>query len=265
MAKYLISSSNKAIRKGEFVTSSDGEFIIDTENLDKNIHKQNLVDVAEAHGFKINPKAKQAELLTELAEQLSTLKLPEQNEMTDTQKVEQIVKAGFEAGKTEEQMMVEIVNAGVSFKSAIKLYKAATESLGLATSAKERSEKAAAIIKEVTAGVEPKDVTAELISTLVTRIATEVKDEDEKHAMVYVRKYAKEHNIELPKAEKAAGRASGVSGLRAEAHEWMKANPTASEKELAAFITSKGKEPKKLRSYFVTFAFAKEFHAHLAK
>lgn len=238
MAKYLIGNNFKALRTGEFVQASheDGEFIYDTDqNETDQLAVATLIEVAEANGLKISSKAKKADVIEQLSAHLSTLKLPEVNKMTDTQIVEKVIEAGVAAGKSDDDMLLEIVNEGVSFKSATKLFKSVMEEKGYRVNAKERAEKIEAILK----GEDFAPETADEVKEMVDRIVSEVPDTSDKQALAAIRKYAKANEIELPKVKKGGGSGgAGTSGINKKVGEFLLENRDADEAAVQEFIKS---------------------------
>lgn len=244
--KALISNTMKAIRSGEFVQANhdSDEFIFDSELPAEEQHaKATLIEVAKSNGLVISSKAKAADIVEQLAAHLETLKLPKVDKMTDTQKVEQAIDAGIAAGKTDDDILVDIINDGVSFKNAGKLFKAVMEAKGLRVSAKDRAEQAAAILTGADFGAadengESAEVTAELVAEMVAKITGEIDNTSDKQAMAAIRKYAKEMKFELPKAPKGgAGRVSG-GGILVKMTDWMLNNREADAKLIEAQIRS---------------------------
>jgi len=209
--KYIINPSFKAIFKGKFSAAStdDGEFEYNSDGAADDFPAlATLIEIGKANGLKISSKAKKADAIEQLNAHLETLEINEVNEMTDTQKVEEIIEAGLEAGQTDDEMLVEIVNQGVSFKSAGKLFKSVMETKGYRITAKERGEKINDILTGSDFGGE--EVTAETIQEAVKRITGEVADTSEKQALNSIRKFAKANEIDLPKVKKGGG--GGNSG-----------------------------------------------------
>lgn len=234
--KYLISDSFVALRKGNFVQASEGngEFVYESANADEHA-LATIIEIAQANGLKISSKAKKAEAIEQLNAHLETIKLPEVNKMTETQIVEEVIEAGLAAEQSDDEMLVEIVNRGVSFKSAGKLFKSVMESKGLRISAKERAEKAAQILAGEDFGAE--EVTEDDIANAVSLITSGIADTSEKQALIAVRKYAKEKGIELPKVSKSgAGRSAGTGGLLKQISEFMLGNRDCDEAAIEAHI-----------------------------
>lgn len=233
--KYIINNSFKVIFKGEFSAASevDGEFTYITGQADEHA-LATILEIASANGLKISSKAKKAEAIEQLNAHLETLSINEVNKMTDTQIVEEVIEAGMEAGHDDDTMLIEVVNRGVSFKSAGKLFKSVMETKGYRVSAKERAEKAAEIIAGSDFGVE--EVTAEDVQALTTRICDEVADTTEKQANAAIRKFAKEKGIELPKKAKGSGRGTGTGGLIKKVGEFMLENRDCDEAAISEFI-----------------------------
>lgn len=238
MSKYLINSDYVAVRRGDFVEASEtaAEFILDTGNND--LHISVMIEIAEANGLKIDPELKTSAYADTLEIKLYQLDIPEVNKMTDTQNVDTIVKAGFEAGKTDEDMIIELLESGVKFKEAGKLFKAACERLGLRKSAKNRKEEVFSILDEAEFAPENSDQ----LTQMVEYIAGNVDDTSEKQALAAIKSWAKVNEVELPKAARAARAAkstvtvAGATGARAQIFNWMIGNKGFASEELSAFI-----------------------------
>lgn len=216
---YLFKNNLKAYRKGQFVEANEsaGEFIYD--DIEDGVNTATLHGIAEANNIKLPSKGKKADLVEALAVGLSTLDIPEVNEMTDSQKVREIVEAGHKADKSDDAMLVEIVNAGVSFKSAAKLFKSTMEELGYRVTSKDRAESC----RKVLADADFKPETYDDVNKMAEKIANDVADTSEKQAVAAIRKYCKEMEITIPKAPKKAKSATG--GYKAKAYAWMVENP----------------------------------------
>lgn len=230
--KILINGDFKAIRKGEFVEASeaDGEFIV-CEGNEMNLTIAQLNEIASANGITLQHK-KKAEAATELCDALSNLKIPTVNEETTTQKVRRIVEAGHAAGTSEDEMLIEIVQAGVKFSAAVKELKNALQELGLATSPKERFEKAKVVLSEA----KFKPETWEDVTNMAEELVKSIPDTNEKQAVGAIRKYCKSIEVEMPKAPKKAAGAGAPVGFRGKLLDWIGSNPTSDEKALTAFV-----------------------------
>lgn len=258
MAKYLIRSDFKATRKGEFVTANEsaGEFVYETGN-GSNLTSGQIFEIADANKLSIPKSLKKGDAIAKLDELLETLKLDEVNKMTDTAMVEKICEAGVAAGKTDDEILIEIVTSGVKFGVAGKLFRQVMEAKGFRVSNSERSKKAEELLGDVELATS--DDVAEAIETLTQNIP----DTNEKQALVILRRFAKAKEIELPKVAK---REKGhVSGFRGVAYRWMIENPAASNKDLTAFIESHGKGESVVKRMCQTFDFAKRYAAAAAK
>lgn len=222
--KYLINNSFKAIRTGEFVQADEsaGEFVLDT--IEDGHTNACLLEVCKANKISVHAKATKAELITALEDGLSGLNLPEQNKMTDTQVVENVIEEGVANDRTDDEMLVAIVNEGISFKSAGRLFKQIMEEKGYRVSAAERAEEASKILADADFKPESYSDVAEMIA----KITQSVNDTTDKQALVAIRKYAKENGIDMPKKSAGAGRASG-GGLLEGIANWMLANRDADE------------------------------------
>lgn len=229
MSKYLIGGNFKALRSGEFVEASEGseEFIFDSSNTEEHT-AATIVEIAKANGLTLPGKTNKKDAIVLLAKHLDSLKLPEVNKMTDTQTVEKIIAEGVANGKTDDDMLIEIIGAGVSFKAAGKLFKTIMEDKGYRVSAKVRAEKANKILVDSDFGGAG-DVTAELVAATIAQIVADIPDTSEKQALVAIRKYAKEKEIAMPKSSKGKG---GGGSILDKACDWLKSNLSATEDEI---------------------------------
>ena len=244
---YVINNSFKAIFRGKFATVSevDGEFFYHTGNSHKSDHTlATIVEIAKANGLNVSTRASKNDAFEQLNAHLKTLPIDEVNSMTDTQIVEEIVEAGVAKGKTDDQMLAAIVNRGVSFRTAGKLFKSVLESKGYRITAKERAEAIGKILDGV---LVPKDgdkkATLGNVQVVVDRIvgkgdiAGEVADTTDKQAFAVIRKYAKDNEIELPKGKKGGGGSSGSgSGIIKKVSDWMLENRKCTAEEIVAQI-----------------------------
>lgn len=242
--KYLIGSNFKAIRKGAFVEASidDGEFII-TSDLAEKLTVATLKEVAISNKLSVPSKIHHKDLVVSLMEHLKTLKLPKVDKMTETQTVEKIVAEGIEAGLTDDEMKVMIVNEGISFKNAGKLFNSVMESQGHRVSAASVAEAAAKLMAGVEGdeengieGVAPfAPETSDDVQSMIDKITSEVKGATEKQAKSAIRKYAKANDITMPKAKSTTSRGGG-GNIQAKVRGWMLENRDCTVELIAAKI-----------------------------
>lgn len=258
MAKYLIRSDFKAIRKGEFVTANAkaGEFVYETGN-PHGLSNAQILEIATANKLSVSKNLKKNEAVAKLDEALETLKLDEVLKMTDTAIVEEVCAAGHAAGKSDDEMLIEIVGRGVKFALAGKLFKQVMEAKGFRVSNKDRAAKAEQLLSGANLD------NAEAVEATVESLVKNLPDTNEKQAKAILRKFAKANEIELPKAEK--GSKKSVGGFRGKLFKWMIANPTADAAALTAFVTDLGKKESVAKRYAEVFDVAKKMAAALAK
>ena len=267
MSKYLIGGNFKALRSGEFVEASEGseEFIFDSSNHEEHT-AATIVEIAKANGLTLPGKTNKKDAIVLLTKHLDSLKLPEVNKMTDTQTVEKIIAEGVANGKTDDDMLIEIIGAGVSFKAAGKLFKTIMEDKGYRVSAKVRAEKANKILVDCDFGGTG-DVTAELVAATIAQIVADVPDTSEKQALVAIRKYAKEKEIAMPKSSNGKGGAGGGSGIQKKVNEFMLSNKDCTAEEITAKIRdikaeiTDGQLKKHVAMAVSTLEFARKFAA----
>lgn len=234
MTKFLFNSEFRAIRKGEFVAADEnhGEFI-STENNELSLTLGQLQEIASSNGIEITA-TKKADVLSELFAQLDNLEIPTMNEKTDSQKVLDIVSAGHEAGKSEDEMLIEIVQAGIKFSNAVKYLKGALQELGLMISPKDRYESA----KEIMEQSQFRPTSYEEVKAMATELTEQLPDTNEKQAVAAIRKYCREIEVEMPKAPKGAGAVKGWAGPMTNVLDWLMQNADATDEQLAEFLVS---------------------------
>ena len=245
--KVLISNNFKALRQGEFVSANAdvGEFIFDSENCE-DMAIATLLEISSGNDLSVK-KAKKSIVVENLTTQLKSLELQEMNEITDSQKVAEIVAAGVEAGSDDEVMLLEIIQAGIKFKVAGKLFAQAMQAGGYRITSKARKEQGRAIL--VDAEFTPESY--EALQAMIEQITDEVDDTTTSQAHAICKAYAKEFEIELPKpAKKASG------GIKSKITSWIVANPTASVEDLLGHIDTLGPFPKEGRAEVLTKRYA---------
>lgn len=248
----LINKSFKAIRTGAFVVASAeaNEAIINTDSCD--LSNTQLAEICTANKIAFSKKATKSELLELIEDGVAKLKLPVQSEKPDSMKVREIVDAAIASGKdNEDQILMEIINAGIKIKFAMKLYKQAMIEGGHLVSSRDRAEGCREIL--VAAGFKPKewDDVQNMIDILVDKVpATETSQ-----AYSQIRKYAKEFDITLPKPEKKIT----TGGFRAKIYAWCVKHPLADEKQFFSWIVEdQDKDEKLAAKYWPIFEFAKQ-------
>jgi len=171
------------------------------------------------------------------------------------QKARKIIEPLARGGKSDEDMIVKLINSGFQAKKSFKLLKTALEDLGVRMSAKDRFEQVSELLlKNDFAPTEYSEV-----RDVCTYLASELDATDEKQAMVAVRKYAKVNNIELPKRPKGAGgpRSAGNSFL-ARKYKWMIENAKESSEAFVGFLQTEGKSQGAINFHVRDFEVAKQ-------
>lgn len=253
--KVLINANFKALRTGDYVKASEkaGEAIIDSND---DISVAVLKEVAGANKIDIKGLKKKDDIHKAVFDGINKMGLPTMSEKTDSDKVKDIVKAGIEAGKNEDQILVEIVNSGVKFSAATRYYKEALKESGMYISSKDRKEQATAILKEMEFAPE----SFQDVQDAVVKIREGVVDTDDKKALSAIRAYCKENEIAMPK--KAKGGAGGNrSSIRTRTMDFVLANPGVTLDELKAHIVENeenGKE-KHAENFWAIVEFARKY------
>lgn len=200
--KTLIGQNFKALRTGKYVKADEaaGEFVFDDKASDENqASVATLLEIAAANKIKAK-KGKKKEVVAILVAGIKKMELPVMSERPVSEVVEEIVKNGIAADQSDDEMLIAIVQAGVKFKQAGKLFNNAMTEGGYRVSAKDRKENIRGHLVE--AEFEPSAYSD--ISEMVTELTKELSDVDLAQALRGIKAYAKEFELELPKPPKKA-------------------------------------------------------------
>lgn len=249
----LINGDFKALRQGQFVSVSEdskecGDFILDTDNCDYSC--ATLLEIASANKFSLKKERKE-DMVSKLETGLQLLNLPEMNKMSDTDKVLEIVTEGFKAELPDDQMLVQIINSGVPYRLAGKMFRVCVENNGFRISGKKRAEAIDKILEdneffpetfaEVEAMCERIAVGVSAVEAKDGNEAVEaieaVSDTTTQQAMKAIKKFLKVKEIEFPKAPKKA-----KGGLRLRFLTFAATHPAATDEELADWFASNTKD-----------------------
>jgi hypothetical protein len=249
----LINKEFKAVRVGQYVTAAEdaGEFIFNSEACD--ISNATLQEIAKKNKIQVNKGATKDELIAALVPGIAALNLPQQNEKPDSLIVKEIVQAGLEKDLEDEDMIVQIIEAGIKYKNAVKLFQNAVIELGARISNKDRKEKAYKILKDE----EFAPTTFEEVSAMAERLAEEIPDTELSKAIGVIKGYCKENEIEYPKPEKGKG---VVGGFKGKFIAFIMNDPDASDEAIKKFVKDNGKEDRAAERLLRTLAFAKKYH-----
>jgi len=195
--KFLINPDNRVMMKGAFIKTSKivDDYIYETEG--KALSIDLMKKIAKENGFKVAGK-KSNDVQKSFNTGLTTLQISEKNEMSTTEKVEAIVKAGMSDEISEDEILIQIVQSGTKFQRAAKLMQIAMVELGFSVSAKDRYTKCKVIMEDD--GFEPEEWPE--VETMVATIVEAVKGTTETQAVSQIRKYCKEFEISFPKRHK---------------------------------------------------------------
>lgn len=226
MTNFAINSSFKAVRQGQYARSSineeHGEFILN-ENSDLTV--ATLREIAKANAIDIHTSRK-SDIISEILTALSERKLPAMDQKPQSETVREIVEAGYEAGKSDDDMLIEIVQAGIKFSAAMRLFRQVQTELGLRITPKDRRE----YVNEIL-GDDFTPETAEDMQDAIDRVGKHDAIGPQQ-ARKAVRQYLKEHEREVPKA---AAQAVTV-GARSKIFDFLVENPHCSEQEFSDFV-----------------------------
>jgi len=149
-----------------------------------------------------------------------------------------VVQPLAKSGKDEGVMITALMPlAGGKAKKALRLMTLALEASGFATSPKERAEEGFKILAKLPAPKTWTDVVA-----LRTKLADELDDTEQGQALGIIKKFAKKHEIELPKKPKSEPGEGGARGFRGVAFTHIVENAGESREEFVKWIEAQDKK-----------------------
>lgn len=255
--KVLINADFKALRTGKFVVANEeaGEFIFNSKDVE-DLSIATLLEIGKANKIKVK-KGKKGDVVDTLVEGIEELELAVVSEKPISLLAEEIVAAGVEAGESDEEMQIKIVQAGAKFKQAGKLFNQAMASGGFRVTAKERK----ANIRTVLVEAEFQPETSEEVSKMVARLEDELNDVNASQANAGIRAYAREFEIEIPKPEKKP-----KGGFKIQVQNHVIENPEITKEEFAEFCEDKVKDvEQKVRTMWPAIEFAQKVGAAMVE
>lgn len=235
--KYLLNHDFKVIRKGTHVEADEsvGEMIFNTEEV-SDFTIGMMEEVANSNKLGKLGSGNKSSIIENLTKALETMtEVAEQNGPTESQIAERIITEGFDAGDSDDEMLVKMVTEGISFKNAMKIFKQTVERLGLRVSTKDVKETVAKLLAELDFNPETYDEVQDILGHI-----REQTQAEEKQANAAIRAYCKANEIALPKKPKVVRMST-----KTKIYNWIVSNPNCDETELAAFITGLGKDGDK--------------------
>lgn len=144
------------------------------------------------------------------------------------------------ADKSEDEVMLSMIEAGATFKNVKSRYNALMVDNGFLDSRAEKQE----IVKKT---MEGRDLTTEEgMDGAVAALVEALKGVTDKSAAASIRQYAKKAEIDVYKKPKGEG--AGRSGITSQFHDWVIAQVPVSDKDVAAWIEANGTENTKRHS-----------------
>ena len=239
--RVLLGQDNKALRIGQFVTASESskETILDTKS-DELPTVNSLYDIADANGLEVAKNLTKPVLIEQLEKGITDMGLDEQNEMTQEQKVDEIVASGNELDQTDDEMLILIVQSGIGFKAASRLFKTAMERGGYRVSIANRKDAVLEILNKAEFMPETRDE----LTDMIEHITKNTNDTNSAQTLKIIKAYAKEAAIELPKAPKLP-----KGGLAQRFDEWFVGNISATDEDIQEWFEKQGKDEKSTQNY----------------
>jgi hypothetical protein len=233
--KVLINANYKALRVGQFVKADEAasEFVFDTEDCEHSV--ATLLEIGAKNKIDVK-KDKKEKVISILENGIIKLELPEMSERPISEVVSEIVAAGVAANKEDDEILIEIVQAGVKFKQAGKLFSQCMADGGYRVTNKERKSS----IREILVSAEFEPSTYEEVTEMLESICNTVNDTSSVQALQGIRAYAKEFELEIPKPSKKA-----KGGFKNIVQDAVVANPDMSQEDFEALCESNKKDVEK--------------------
>ena len=221
---YQLNTKLEVTSKGEAL---EGEFVFDPEA------KHTLKDlkaIAKANGIEHDSKVKLADLATLITDTFSEMELEEYLDLKG------IVVAGIKSGKTDDAIMLELIEAGVPVRDAYGEFKTALMAAGYLLKPAERNAKLAELLEDFA------PETGDDVSDMVNLMMEELPRTTDRQAMGAIRKYAKDNKIDLPKVKR-------LGGWKKKLFDWIASNPSATVDEMTAYVIELGRPETVAKRY----------------
>ena len=147
--------------------------------------------------------------------------------------LEVAIRAAFDAahaaGKEEDDIKLDMIGAGATFKNVTRLFNQFSVDAGLTVSKEEKDQ----ILLDVLNGADLADEAT--FNAKVEELMARLTGSTDKSAAALIRAYAKKNGIEAFKKAKG-GTGEAKIGFAAKFYDWLAANPTSTVAEATAFI-----------------------------
>ena len=147
--------------------------------------------------------------------------------------LEVAIRAAFDAahaaGKEEDDIKLDMIGAGATFKNVTRLFNQFSVDAGLTVSKEEKDQ----ILLDVLNGADLADEAT--FNAKVEELMARLSGSTDKSAAALIRAYAKKNGIEAFKKAKG-GTGEAKTGFAAKFYDWLVANPTSTVEQATAFI-----------------------------
>lgn len=151
--------------------------------------------------------------------------------------IEVAFQDGMEAGKEEDEIMLDMIAAGATFKSVKTIYNKCMVEGGFVNSRAEKTE----IVNETLKGADLS--TEEGFSAAVEALMANLTGVNERSVAGSIRQYAKKNELDVYKKPKGEG--AGRSGITSKFYDFVKENTPLSKEQVATWIEENGTENTK--------------------
>ena len=225
--KYLLDKNLVVTARGADLEGDENNLVYDPDGKSKLVELKAIAKANENERGRIIEIFSLALLVTDAFGEM---------ELEEYLDLKGIVIAGVKANKTDDAIMLELIEAGVPVRNAYGEFRTALMAAGMLLKPKERNAKLAELLEDFA------PETGTDVSDKLRELMDEIPRTTERQAMAAIRKYAKDNKIELPKVKR-------LGGFKKKMFDWMLDNPSASVGELASFVAEKGKPESVAKRY----------------
>lgn len=160
-----------------------------------------------------------------------------EDEVDEPDDIEIAFEEAMGEGKSEDEVMLAMIEAGATFKNVKSRYNALMVDNGLLNSRAEKQEIVATTLEGLDLSTE------EGFAGATVALVSALKGVTDKSAAASIRQFAKKNELEVYKKPKGEG--AGRSGITSKFHDFVIANVPVSDTDVAEWIVANGTENTK--------------------
>jgi hypothetical protein len=187
---------------GEMVPESDSDFIYDSGSKRKPSQAV-CMGIAKRLRIKGAKAMKPAELIRVIDARLENLKQLEKSKMSQYEESKAIIEEMSGNGKTEDEIIIALVQQGVSYKEVVKLYERACVDLGLKSKPMKPADRNNKVAEILIAQDFKPETYQDILDAVNTCAADDaLKNQTASQLLTAVRVFCKDNELDFPKRPK---------------------------------------------------------------